>query len=214
MAVVSRELGYLFIHAPRTGGTALANGVLIPRLRGTRIPATKLEVEARGERRLVRQHATRAQLLEAQLIDAADADRLLTFTTVRNPFDSLVSAYVKKRDTVPGKSWAGNHPVTRARVAAAAALPFPAFIEEQYGGRKPRHLYAHQLDGADVVMRFEQLQADFDGVLDRLGIAHVHIPVSNTTSRDADYRSYYTPRAREIVADVFAPDLERFGYEF
>ncbi|MEJ7583960.1 MAG: hypothetical protein WKF43_07695 [Acidimicrobiales bacterium] len=67
-----------------------------------------------------------------------------------------------------------------------------------------------------MIMRFEQLQADFNAVLERLGVEPtLTIPRGNVTAgREADYRSYYTPEARAIVEKAFAPDLEQFGYEF
>jgi len=216
VAIISRQLGYLFIHAPRTGGTALAAALLSPRLQGAAIPRKKVPVAtASGAVRTVRQHITGRQLVEADLITSEELERLFIFTTVRNPFDSLVSAYIKKRDTVPNKKWATNHPLTTARVLAAAASTFPEFIESQYGSRRPRHLHGTHIEGADFVMRFETLQHDFGVVLAHLGVPDtIEIPQVNRTDRQRGYRSYYTPSSRTVVETVFAPDLERFGYEF
>jgi hypothetical protein len=214
MAIISDELRYLFVHAPRTGGTAVS-GVLTSNLQGRRIPGRKITVVLRGGgSRTVRQHITVPQLLEASLVTPEQLQRFLVFTTVRNPFDSLVSSYVKKRDLAHDFAWATNHPVTRMRVGAAAELSFPDYIEREYAERAPRHLYSSHLRGASLVMRFEHLADDLAGVCRALGTASPDIPLVNTTPRERDYKSYYTARAHEIVARVFAPDLERFGYEF
>jgi hypothetical protein len=41
----------------------------------------------------------------------------------------------------------------------------------------------------------------------------VHIPVINTSDR-TDYRSYYTPKQVDIVAEKYAKDIELFGYTY
>ncbi|MEJ7583959.1 MAG: hypothetical protein WKF43_07690 [Acidimicrobiales bacterium] len=123
MAIVSEAHGYLFIHAPRTGGTALAEMVLVRQLEGRRVPKQRIEVQSgSGGRRTVRQHATLDHLIEAGLVTPEDAQRLLVFTTVRNPFDSLVSGYVKRRTTGVGKPWTTRNDRVRELMQMEAEL--------------------------------------------------------------------------------------------
>lgn len=76
-------------------------------------------------------------------------------------------------------------------------------------------MYEAYITSADYVMRFERLQEDFNEVLHRLGEEPIEIPRLNVTQgRDDDYRTLFSPRTRKIVESVFAPDLERFWYEF
>jgi hypothetical protein len=217
VAIISRELGYLFIHVPRTGGTALTQGVLVPHLKGEQLPRMRVEVKVRkGQFRLVRQHITKRQLLDCGLLRPEEAAELLTFATIRNPFDVMVSAYVKKRDVVAEERWARDTPRNVELLELARTRSFTDYLAAAYGEDRTQRLIDAHLDGVDVVLRFERLQEDFDGVLDRLGVGqHLEIPHQNVTAaRARDYRSYYTPEARAIVERVFADDLERFGYEF
>ena len=46
-----------------------------------------------------------------------------------------------------------------------------------------------------------------------LGIPVTEIPRRNTTSHGS-YRDYYSPAARDRVGEVYAKDLEAFGYDF
>src|SRR4051794_40329537 len=116
MAVISRRYGYLFLHAPRTAGTPLAQE-LMTKLAGTQLPREHVDVRTRsGAPRLVRQHITLEQLLVHGLLESVEARTLLKFATVRNPFDVLVSAYVKKREVVEGRAWTAHHPGTRPRI--------------------------------------------------------------------------------------------------
>ncbi|NEP13608.1 MAG: sulfotransferase family 2 domain-containing protein [Symploca sp. SIO2C1] len=81
---------------------------------------------------------------------------------------------------------------------------------------KPYLMYGDYTADIDFVMRFENLQNDFDQVLERAGVPFkVTIPVVNKTDeRKADYREYYTERSRKIVQYVFREELERYDYGF
>ena len=124
--------------------------------------------------------------------------RSLSFTAVRNPFDSLVSQYVKMRTSYAPllddpKSFVHRDAVYRTSMQQAAHMTFPEWVAARYVGRHvrqlgrpptwrapatwsrrgwagPRHMNAGFLRGAHHVMRFEQLQQGFDEVCDRLGL--------------------------------------------
>ena len=77
------------------------------------------------------------------------------------------------------------------------------------------------LEGADHVIRFERLQEGFNEALRQLGIEG-HYPVGEfnvTTERvdsgqKRDYRELYDAGSIAIVQKLYAPVLDRFGYEF
>jgi hypothetical protein len=98
---------------------------------------------------------------------------------------------------------------------------------------RPQHLFlgATQLD---FVGRFERLADDFCALSRRLGIPS-ELPEKNTTRRDTaveanladcplaelrslrgfpEYSQFYTPDLRAQVAEIYAEDIHRFGYEF
>jgi hypothetical protein len=64
----------------------------------------------------------------------------------------------------------------------------------------------------DFIGRFEQLDADFAAVCERIG-RQVTLPhVKQSTS--GDYRRHYDNRTAETVAAWFAKDIAQFGYTF
>ena len=79
----------------------------------------------------------------------------------------------------------------------------------------PQHLFTHDENGnqlIDVVGRFENFAQDAKQILEWLNISD---PIEKIHSSDhPPYREAYTPRMKDIIADVFAKDIEMFGYEF
>jgi hypothetical protein len=151
---------------------------------------------------------------------------------VRNPFDTLVSFYIKKAVTYQPllnnpASFVHRIPGYAEDMRWAKEHTFDQWIERRYSrglldrvlrGRRggPASLFSRYAEGVDAVMRFESLQTDLDGVLARAGVTRrIVIPNFNITpERDRDYRRYYTPRTRRIVESRFAEDLRRYDYQF
>lgn len=241
MAIISRERGYLFLMAPRTGCTAIGERVLIAELDGAYFPNADV-LDARGLVVAAKKHSTLADLRRATLLTDAEAQSLVVFTAVRNPFDSLVSQYVKMRTSYADllhdpTSFVQRDPVYRESMQQAQQMGFGEWVAARYvrrgpkqiarrstwrspgawlrrGWVGPRHMYDGFLHGAHHVMRFERLQQDFDAVLALLGLPSHPIPTWNVTEAKGSYRDYYDNATRELVAHVFAPDLRRFGYAF
>ncbi len=66
---------------------------------------------------------------------------------------------------------------------------------------------------ADFIGKFERLEEDWARVAQKLGIAE-KLPHRRANPRARHYTEYYNPRTREVIANKFKVDIERFGYEF
>ena len=79
----------------------------------------------------------------------------------------------------------------------------------------PQHLFTHDENGnqlVDVIGRFENFAHDAKQILAWLNISD---PIEKIHSSDhPPYREAYTPRMKDIITDVYAKDIEMFGYEF
>jgi len=68
----------------------------------------------------------------------------------------------------------------------------------------------------DFVIRFENLQNDFESALRAIGIEPVRpLPTHNKTrARSRSYADYYTGRSRQRAKSVFKCFMAEWGYEF
>lgn len=134
-------------------------------------------------------------------IGAEVFDAYLKITIVRNPWDREVSRYF----------WA-----TRGD---ANPPPFDGWVRKTSTRpeRKTWEIYAlGDRCIADVVMRHETLDADFDALLERLGCAGaVSLPKAKGKFRPKrDYREFYTPETQAIVGRRYAREIAHFGMAF
>jgi hypothetical protein len=150
-----------------------------------------------------------------------------TFGVVRNPWDRLVSTY----HYLPHLNARAMAPSVNTAAAQAWLLKqngwqaqYPDF--EQWIDQYPPQVWASPgqrwtaLTGqwewfhpsVTVLLRYENLVQDFQQIQLRLNcyepLAHV-----NTTER-LPYQQYYTARTRNLVAQWFEEDIQRYGYEF
>ncbi|MGH6866469.1 MAG: sulfotransferase family 2 domain-containing protein [Methyloceanibacter sp.] len=124
------------------------------------------------------------------------------FAFERNPWDRQVSWYLYKTKSKRVRPSFEQFMSSRRR----------AFVDN----------YAlYTIDGAialNQLARYETLQEGIDRILEVIGIDRsVTVrPVNVTPSKDAahDYRSYYTDKLRELVAEWYAPEIKLLGYGF
>ena len=120
----------------------------------------------------------------------------------RNPWDRQVSWYFYK---------------TKSK---SRRPEFARFMQSRRRAYVDNH-ELYMLDGAlavDFLGRYENLETDLASALAQIGIKkRVSVPLSNVTpERETrlDYRSYYTPETRALVADWYAPEIKLLGYGF
>lgn len=227
MAIICRTHNLLFIMAPRTGCTALGQ-LVCDELEGAYLPPKDI-LGSDGRFILRMKHSTLPQLLEHAQLSSQEASKLFKFSCVRNPFDSLVSLYTKKRCNYQSlledpDSWVYHAPGYVDDMKFCQDHSFEEWVLKRFKEKtlkgilrpKRRSLSRKYTQGVDFVMRFERLQGDFDEVLRRAGVERrLEIPRLNVTAaRKRRYREYYSDRARRIVEKFFLDDFRTYGYEF
>ena len=131
-------------------------------------------------------------------------DKYFKFTIARNPWDRLLSFYKNKLNTSIIKgSPSFNKFVHRLHKYNLKTCNLHYRLQTQM----------FPLNKIDYIVRFENLQEDFNIVCDKIGIPHKKLPHKNKTKHE-HYTEYYDEETREIVAELYAKDIEYFGYEF
>ena len=145
-----------------------------------------------------------------------DKQGYFTFTSVRNPFRRAVSAWWMM--TRRPEYWA----VWKDRICGKSfetVLSFVAVCGPAFPGKGAYTLWTQTYWLKDVrlddVLNLETIDQDFamlpfvDGPIHvpRLGVDY-----KPTIGDYGDWRQWYTPRAIELVKQIYAADFERFGY--
>lgn len=145
-------------------------------------------------------------------------DDYFKFAFVRNPWDRIYSAYRYLNAggwNEEDKTWAKDNlrdfknfnDFVRRWLNSDNILTHVHFL--------PQHHFICDGRGKlliDQLAYFETLEEDFNLIADRLGI-NARLSHHNA-SPVASYLDIYDSESRDIVADVYAKDITRFGYKF
>ena len=63
------------------------------------------------------------------------------------------------------------------------------------------------------LIKFENLQLDFNDICDQIGISRHELPHINKTNRK-HYSSYYDQESQEIISRKYSDDINHFGFTF
>ena len=213
--IISKGRNYIFVHIPKTGGTALAlaledrvmaDDILI----GDTPKAKKRKNRLKGVQTAGRlwKHSTLADV--EGLVDRSFYDEALIFTLVRNPWDRMVSYY----------HWLRVQSFDHPAVGLAKLLTFSQFLNDPSIMRtiETHHYGSYMRDGQGVeraarFIRLEHLTEDLAPIEAHLGFK-LTVPRANESIRDRDWRGYYTPQYAALVGRICAEDVARFSYSF
>lgn len=212
VVLISDDHQFIFVHIPKTAGSSITQ-VLEPVSRcGSEFWLTRWLLRA-GVRsnlfappkyRTYRRH-TSARKLQWYL-PRRQFQQYYKFAFVRNPWDWLVSYY----HFVMGQP---NHRRYRQLKSLGS---FEHFVEYECSQKKfmqKNFVTDHQGNLiVDFVGRFENLMEDFALVCHKLNITGSL--GQRNRSQHRDYRSYYSDRAIELVAQGYAEDIQLFGYTY
>lgn len=191
------EAGLVFIHVPRAAGTSI-NRALYGRFMGH---ARASDIRKWGPRSL---------------------KALPCFAVTRNPWDRLVSSYrFACRGHGIGGYQAGVWRPQQYRIAEFAS--FESFVKNWLTKRdittldgifQPQHVFICNSRGkvlVDHVGHVENLGPTYDFIRRHLGSMPT-IERSNRSGELVDYKEFYTPELRQLVARIYKDDIELFGY--
>ncbi len=214
--IISRGRRYIFVQAPKTGGTALAlaleakvmkDDILI----GDTPKAIKRRKRLKGVTASGRlwKHSALSDIYG--LVTEDEIAAFFVFMLVRNPWDRMVSYYhwlLQQSFDHPAVTLAGsldfsgflNHPDT---IRAFEANPFTAYVTDRHGAER-----------CDLFLRLEYLADDVQKLEAQLQMRLPALEYANKSDRLADWRGYYSDADAALLGRICQADIARFGYRF
>jgi hypothetical protein len=183
---------FVFIHINKTAGTSIVDIIGKP----------------------FRKHLTAKEVIHH--IGKKKWDSAYKFAVVRNPWDKVVSHYKHNIKVNPKRMLDGKEIIT-----------FEKWIHAVFGAKKIKKYYnrpQHFLPQVEwlkddlgiismnKIILFENLTEGFNEVSKELGLDR-ELPHLNQTIK-SKYQDFYNEETRQIVADWFREDIEKFGYTF
>ena len=214
--ILSRGRRYIFVHIPKTGGTALALALESRAMKDDILIGDTPKARARKHRwkgaqshgRLWK-HSTLSDI--TGLATEAEIDSFFTFTLVRNPWDRVVSYY----------HWLQAQAYDHPSVTLAKSRDFSGFLNHSHTRNAfrfwPARAYMTTRQGverASLFLRLEHLPDDLPMLEAHLGFRLGPLARANSSRRDRDWRVYYSDADAALLADLCAEDVARFGYRF
>lgn len=130
-------------------------------------------------------------------------------TTVRNPYDRMVSMFLSRLE-----------PEERERIAGArfdeVRREFARWLRGRWRSNNLNKLTLRRVYCIDHVVYFESLGDDFAELAAALGLPSAELPRFKTDRRlrEEPWRDYYDDETRRLVARGSAFELAFFGYDF
>lgn len=213
--IISHGRSYIFVHIPKTGGTSLALALEAKAMKDDILIGDTPKAQRRRKR--VKDLQTSGRLWKhSKLVDIYGAvdqtqiEQYFVFTLVRNPWDRMVSYY----------HWLRGQGFDHPAVHLAQASDFTTFLNDAGTRASLRHdgaaRYVSDRNGVDrcnLYLRLEHLNADMARLEDGIGVLFPVPPHENKSTRGA-YQGYYSDADQALVGELFAEDVERFGYHF
>ena len=213
--MIAHPLKAVFVHIPKTAGQSVEQVFLSylgldQQSRAALLLREKTEHE-QGPPRLA--HLTASEYTEFGYLNNEQFSEYFSFSFVRNPWSRVKSfySYLKFDEKMPFEQFVLDELLIQMQ-------------GDKYGWfLKPQVNYVLDENGSplvDFVGRFEDLQSDFDIIMQRLDLPKTELPIINSSGAIIDDATNkpspieYPPEMIDKVAKLYAQDVAAFKYEF
>ena len=214
--MLCKDLQCVFVHIPKVAGQSIEG--FFSTLLGVNREMLLLQDNRDpqlGPEQL--SHLTAAEYVKFGHMTPEEFRSYYKFSFVRNPWKRLASEYIWRRyiDKFQFKDFVFKN------------FPNPDDYCDAYRHVLPQYDFLYDSQGnllVDFVGKFENLQADFNLVCQKLGIEETKLPHRNSNKQNKilkgykqeykPYLEYYDEETKEFVAEIYKNDIKTFGYSF
>lgn len=187
--IISEKYKFIFIHIYKNAGTSIRSALS---------PFSTMSVSSQ----FTTNHATAHEIKEKI---GEKFNEYFSFAIVRNPWDWQVSlySYILKNEFHP------HHNLVKNLGSFEEYIKWRCKNDVHY---QKDFIYQNNELLVNFVGRYENLDSDFQKICSRIGIC-TKLPklnVSNTTP----YQKFYSETTKNLIKEVFEPDIRTFNYEF
>lgn len=144
------------------------------------------------------------------------------FAFVRNPWDRLLSWYSMFKNTPEKTTVFREYIYANADSFEGFLKNCTDFVEDEEHGNQSivKNQYEYLIDdkgelSVDYIGRFETINESVKEVFGKIGIdQNIVLPRVNHASVHRHYSTYYTPELVTLVREMYALDIDKFGYAF
>lgn len=136
-------------------------------------------------------------------------DSYFKFGFVRNPWDRVVSLYLRREGAQMAGTTSFEEFVSWIRYSSSTSIhPVPHVNQLDWFVDPSGNLLV------DFIGKFENLSDDWSYVSKQLGLDHPLPHVKKNPKRKKHYTAFYTGETKRIIGEKFKTDIEYFGYDF
>ena len=211
--MISIQHRFLFIHIPKTAGNSIQN-ILKDYSEDNIIRVAKHQdginrFEVQSDRYAIDKHSTLA--VYKKEIESEIFDRLFKFSTIRNPWDRMISFYFSPNRGVT--AWNRDDFITLVQRVHTAQDYLKLGPSQEIETQNERANHTPLDQEIDFLMRFEHLQEDFNTVCSKLNIPSTKLPHVNTSGKK-HYSAYYDRELVALIQEKFREEIAWGGYHF
>ena len=213
--MISLNKKFLFIHVPKTGGNSIQN-ILRNYSEDEIVTLGKHQdgierFEVRNNKYSIQKHSTLSTYKNE--IESNIYEPLFKFSTIRNPWDMCISFYFSPhrgkiewyRDRF--KEYIQTIPTIRHYIMIESMAD--KINRKFHIGLKSK---TKPLDtDIDFLIRFENLNEDFNKVCDILEIPFVELPLRNKSTR-SHYTEYFDDELIALIGNRFSDEIKHVNY--
>ena len=204
--MINHQQKFIFVHIPKTGGSSIELTIC---------PNTSIAGNHTGKLNNTTfdgKHWTYKQIN----LQTPNINTYFKFTIVRNPYDRIVSLF----------EWLQTYTQSAPGVYGPIPSDFDTFISlclesEKIGPANIKSQYEYITNDQneielDYIGRFETLDESFKTICNRVGVQAttlIHVNNNNKNKR-AHYTKYYTTKTKNMISQLYAQDIDFFGYKF